>query len=103
MKFRTYKDLGIAVCLDILFLSNLNTMFLLALLVLCCIDGTAIVASPQNTNQTEWLWQLFKANGMGELENFYEFLNRVTHGEIFNISVQNHHLLKVNTLCSHIF
>ncbi|XP_057303963.1 phospholipase B1, membrane-associated-like isoform X2 [Hydractinia symbiolongicarpus] len=69
-------------------------MFLLALLVFCCINETGIVASPQNTNQTEWLWQLFKTNGMGDLENFYEFLNRVTHGEIFNISLRNHQLLK---------
>ena len=45
--------------------------------------------------QIRKIWDDVKTTPKFADENFYEFVNRVTHGEMFNLSVEAHAILEV--------
>ena len=72
---------------------------LLFLLSSCFIFETSLT-SQQDKNRERFqqirkIWDDVKSTPKHLDENFYEFVNRVTHGRMFNLSVEAHEILEV--------
>ena len=72
---------------------------LLFLLSSCFIFETSLT-SQQDKNRERFqqirkIWDDVKSTPKYLDENFYEFVNRVTHGRMFNLSVEAHEILEV--------
>lgn len=77
----------------------MDRFFFILLLSSCVITSSS--SSQQNKNRERYqqirkIWDDVKSTPKHLDENFYEFVNRVTHGKMFNLSVEAHEILEVS-------
>jgi len=73
-------------------------------IVLLCFFTTLVAPSVKSRRPNEKrrlheinnkVWNTISTSPMSDDENFYEFINRVTHGKMFNLSVEANKILQV--------